>query len=106
MQNEPETCHAIMGDSVAYIGCIQLTCIVLLGCMTCPGHVDHNAEGQLDHQHLFAGRTVTFKTLSTSVGFSKKALPTEATLMELGIEKDDAYYSRIMFDPKTLDQLT
>ena len=35
----------------------------------------------------------------------KESLPSEAKLTELGIEKDNAYYSRIMFDPKTLDKL-
>lgn len=34
----------------------------------------------------------------------KDSLPTEARLTELGIEKDNAYYSRITFDPKTLDK--
>ena len=35
----------------------------------------------------------------------KGSLPSEARLTELGIEKDNAYYSRITFDPKTLDKL-
>ena len=36
----------------------------------------------------------------------KDSLPSEARLTELGIEKDNAYYSRITFDPKTLDKLS
>ncbi len=35
----------------------------------------------------------------------KDKLPTEARLAELATEPDNAYYSRITFDPKTLDRL-
>ena len=35
----------------------------------------------------------------------KNELPSEAKLLELNIEADNAYYSRITFDPKTLDKL-
>lgn len=35
----------------------------------------------------------------------KDKLPAEAKLAELAIEPDNAYYSRITFDPKTLDRL-
>ncbi|KAL0032654.1 hypothetical protein WJX79_000612 [Trebouxia sp. C0005] len=84
----------------------------------CEDLIKHARELHRDHQEVLPKDT-TDRELLKKAGRShsrlqniefecwvfKDKLPAEAKLAELAIEPDNAYYSRITFDPKTLDRL-
>ncbi|DBB15448.1 hypothetical protein WJX82_010599 [Trebouxia sp. C0006] len=85
----------------------------------CEDLIKHARELQKDHQEVLP-KDATDRELLKKAGRShsrlqniefecwvfKDKLPAEAKLAELAIEPDNAYYSRITFDPKTLDRLS